>query len=73
MRTSDGRLQVKAFAGGVGDNAGSARRTSLKRALTVRSYLIEQDISATRIDVRALGVPQDGGNQDRVDIVLLSP
>ena len=66
------RLQIKAFASGEGDNASRARRTSLKRALTVRSFLIDQGIGATRIDVRALGAPRDGGAEDRVDIVVLA-
>jgi len=73
VKTSDIRLQVKAYASGGGENASQARRTSLKRALTVRSYLIEQGIRSTRIDVRALGMPNDGGPDDRVDIVVLTP
>ena len=44
---------------------------SLSRALAVRSYLIEQGIRSTRIDVRALGLAGDSGPLDRVDVVLL--
>ncbi len=73
MARSDGRLQLKAFAGGSGGNAASAaRRLSLSRALSVRSYLIEKGIRSTRIDVRALGVPDDDGPPERVDIILLA-
>ncbi|MBH61849.1 MAG: hypothetical protein CL569_05250 [Alphaproteobacteria bacterium] len=72
MAESDGRLQLKAYAGGTGEPLGSARRLSLSRALAVRSFLIEQGIRSTRIDVRALGRAEDSGPPERVDIVLLT-
>ncbi len=71
LNTSD-RVQVKAYAGQAGDLAGSARRLSLKRALAVRSHLIENGVRSTRIDVRALGVAHDGGPADRVDVEVVS-
>ena len=72
MEQSDGRLQLKAYAGGTGETLSSARRLSLSRALAVRSFLIEQGIRSTRIDVRALGRAEDSGPPERVDIVLLT-
>ncbi|MBM3491889.1 MAG: hypothetical protein FJX68_15895 [Alphaproteobacteria bacterium] len=71
LRTTESRLQVKAYASGDADNSSRARRLALSRALTVRSQLIEQGIRSTRVDVRALGVPSDGGPEDRVDLLLL--
>ncbi|MEQ9641234.1 MAG: OmpA family protein, partial [Alphaproteobacteria bacterium] len=71
LRDTEQRLQLKAFASAEGDNTSRARRTSLSRALAVRSYLIEAGIRSTRIDVRALGVARDGGAEDRVDVILL--
>lgn len=71
LDTAD-RIQVKAYAGQAGDLAGSARRLSLKRALAVRSHLIENGVRSTRIDVRALGVAHDGGPPDRVDVEVVS-
>lgn len=65
------RVQVKAYASGTED-ASKARRLSLSRALAVRSYLIEQGIGSTRIDVRALGNNAEGGPGDRVDLVVVS-
>ena len=65
------RVQVMAYASG-SDDAGKARRLSLSRALAVRSYLIEQGIGSTRIDVRALGDAAEGGPADRVDLMVLS-
>lgn len=65
------RVQVMAYASG-SDDASKARRLSLSRALAVRSYLIEQGIGSTRIDVRALGNASEGGPSDRVDLMVLS-
>jgi outer membrane protein OmpA-like peptidoglycan-associated protein len=65
------RLQIVAYATG-GDDAGSqARRLSLSRALAVRSYLIDQGIRSTRMDVRALGNRSPDGPADRVDVVMV--
>ena len=64
------RIQLDAFAGGTPNTVGVARRLSLSRALTVRAFLIEQGIQSTRIDVRALGVPEDDGPAERVDVLL---
>ena len=71
LETED-RIQLKAFAGGSADRPSTARRLSLSRALSVRSHLIERGLRSTRIDVRALGVPGDGGPNDRVDVILLT-
>jgi outer membrane protein OmpA-like peptidoglycan-associated protein len=66
------RVQVMAYASG-SDDGGKARRLSLSRALAVRTYLIEQGIGSTRIDVRALGnTAEGGGPSDRVDLVVVS-
>tara|TARA_R110000787_G_scaffold37694_1_gene95569 strand:+ start:203 stop:472 length:270 start_codon:yes stop_codon:yes gene_type:complete len=64
------RLQLLAYAGGNAETDSQARRLSLSRALTVRSYLIEQGVVSTRIDVRALGNKAEGGPPDRVDVVV---
>ena len=65
------RLQLRAYSGGTPETASQARRLSLTRALAVRSYLIEQGVRSTRIDVRALGLVEDGGPADRVDLFLM--
>lgn len=66
------RLQLRAYAMREEEGA-AARRLSLKRALAVRAYLIEQGVAPTRIDVRALGPAKDGGPTERVDFVPLVP
>jgi outer membrane protein OmpA-like peptidoglycan-associated protein len=67
--TSGQRIQLMAYAKGGDDGASRARRLSLSRALAVRSFLIDQGIRSTRMDVRALGDTAQAGPLDRVDIV----
>lgn len=65
------RVQIVAWASAPDGKEGSARRTSLSRALAVRSYLISQGIDATRMDVRAMGLQADKkAEKDKVDIIL---
>jgi outer membrane protein OmpA-like peptidoglycan-associated protein len=64
------RLQLLAYAAGSGDAGSQARRLSLSRALSVRSYLIDKGVPSTRIDVRALGNKAEDGPPDRVDVVI---
>jgi len=64
------RLQLLGYAGSTQDSASKARRTSLFRALSVRTYLMKQGIRSTRMDVRALGNLAEGGEPDRVDAVI---
>lgn len=65
---SDLRLQLMAYAGSEGLSASKARRMSLSRALSVRSFLIENGVRSTRIDVRALGNKTSEKPANRVDV-----
>jgi outer membrane protein OmpA-like peptidoglycan-associated protein len=65
-----GRLQVRSYATGEEGSKSSARRISLARALSVRSYLMEKGVTAKRIDVRALGAETDRNPLDRVDLIF---
>lgn len=67
------RITVNAYAGGDAADPSRARRTSLSRALAVRSALMEAGIRSTRIDVRALGLAAGDGPADRVDILAGTP
>lgn len=62
------RLQLLAYAGGGSLTSSKARRMSLSRALSVRSYLIEIGVRSTRIDVRALGDKTTEKPVNRVDL-----
>ena len=65
------RVELRAYASGLPDQAALARRVSLSRAIGVRAYLIEHGAHTTQIDVRAFGNRPDAGSPDRVDIVAL--
>lgn len=66
----DSRLQVRAYATGEDGSKSSARRISLSRALTVRSFLMDAGIKPTRVDVRAMGTETDRSPLDRVDLIF---
>ena len=65
------RLQLKAYASAEHSVASAARRLSLSRALAVRSFLIDNGVNSTRIDVRALGAKYESGPPDRVDVITV--
>ena len=64
------RLAVHAYASGEDGSKTSARRISLSRALAVRSFLMDNGVEPTRVDVRALGLETDRKPLDRVDLVF---
>ena len=64
------RVQLMAYASSADGSPSSVRRKSLSRALSIRAFLMDQGIQATRIEVRALGDQNEGGNPDRVDAVI---
>ena len=65
------RMQLLAYAGEGNLSASKARRLSLSRALSVRSYLINKGVRSTRIDVRALGNKVPSGVPNRVDLKII--
>jgi len=64
------RVQLHGYANGASDSPSQARRLSLFRALSVRTYLMKKGIRSTRIDVRALGKKSDGEDANRVDVII---
>jgi outer membrane protein OmpA-like peptidoglycan-associated protein len=70
MVSPNARVELQAFGGAKGDKGSDARRLSLKRALSIRQVLIEDGVSADRIDVRAMGGVDDTGPTDRVDVYV---
>lgn len=72
-QTPNSRVQIVAYSTASDGKESSARRTSLSRALSVRSYLISQGIDATRMDVRAMGVPTAAADAaDKVDMIVMN-
>ncbi len=70
-QSPDTRLQIRAYATGEDGSKSSARRISLSRALSIRSYLMDMQIKPTRVDVRALGTETDRTPVDRADLVFV--
>ena len=64
------RVTIIAYATATGDQASTARRVSLSRALSVRAYLIDAGVNNLRINVQAEGDKNPGGEPDRVDILV---
>jgi len=64
------RVQLMAFAAAKDISTSKARRLSLSRALTVRSFLIDKGVRSTQIDVRALGNKTAEKPANRVDVNL---
>jgi outer membrane protein OmpA-like peptidoglycan-associated protein len=66
------RLRLEGFATGGDESGAEARRVSLSRALVVRSFLMDQGIASTRMDVYARGLGgADGAPGDRVDLTVV--
>ena len=63
-------LRLMAYADAEGLSASKARRLSLSRALSVRSFLIESGVRSTRIGVMALGSKTPDNPKNRVDISI---
>ena len=66
------RVQIVGYAAAATKSGSEARRRSLLRTLAVRTYLIENGVLSTRMDVRALGDRTDAEPKDRVEVRLPS-
>jgi outer membrane protein OmpA-like peptidoglycan-associated protein len=60
------QVELRAFAGGA--EPADVRRVALARALAVRSYLIDQGVTA-RIDVGAFAAQRGAKSAERVDVL----
>jgi len=67
----DTTYNVVAYAAGSPQDPSTARRLSLSRALAVRSALMANGVSSSRIYVRALGAAGGTDDPDRVDVAVL--
>jgi outer membrane protein OmpA-like peptidoglycan-associated protein len=64
-----GVRQVEVHGYASGGDTGDARKMALVRALSVRSYLIDQGVKA-RIEVSATAQPARTAPKERVDVVV---
>ncbi len=62
-----GRLSIYAEVSGPAEDAHTARRLSLARALAAKDALVEGGLDATRIDLRPLG--RTAAGMDRLDVL----
>lgn len=68
-KAGEKNIQVIAYASGGAEEASTARRISLARALDIRALLIQNGISEDRISLQALG-NREANSEDRADIFL---
>lgn len=66
----DLKLLIQAYASLQEGVLNADRRIALSRAMAIRGYLLEQEISAHRINVRALGARSSIQPLDRVELIL---
>jgi outer membrane protein OmpA-like peptidoglycan-associated protein len=66
----DVRVQIVGYASSTSKTGSDARRRSLFRVLAVRTYLIENGVLSTRMNVRALGDQTEAEPKDRVEVRL---
>jgi outer membrane protein OmpA-like peptidoglycan-associated protein len=64
------QVELRAFASG--EDPAEARRVALARALTVRSYLIDQGVTA-RIEVGAFSAVRSARSGERVEVLAPGP
>jgi len=69
----DVRVQIVGYASAKTETGSDARRRSLFRTLAVRTYLIENGVLSTRMDVRAMGDRTEEEPKDRVEVRLPQP
>lgn len=66
-------LHIHAYATSTDNTRHSDVRLSLARALEIRGYLIDKNISPTRLKLSPLGSDKAGTNHDRIDLVFKTP
>lgn len=64
------RVRIVGYASGSDKAGGEARRTSLRRTLVVRKYLVDNGVLSTRMSVQALGAKTEELPLDRVEVSI---
>ncbi len=68
--TENKRIEVTAYASGNADERKAANRISLSRGLSLRAFLIGVGLKEEQIIVKAKGLDNPGGAEDRADLQL---
>ncbi len=66
------RLRLESFASPQEESITGDRRVSLARVMSMRQYLINNGIEASRFDVRSLGADTQTQPMDRIEIYLIN-
>lgn len=64
------RVRIVGYASGSDKAGNEARRTSLRRTLAVRKYLVDNGVLSTRMSVQALGAKTEELPRDRVEVSI---
>jgi outer membrane protein OmpA-like peptidoglycan-associated protein len=70
LKTGAATVELRAYAGSVGDVSAHALDISRKRALALRDALVSDGVPGDRISLRPMGGAIDCGDPDRVDIFM---
>lgn len=65
------QIQLHAYAE-TDEGQTGAKRISLMRAIGIRDFLVENNVEAKRISIKALGDETKASNKDKVDIVFVN-
>ena len=71
MEDDKAHLQIRSYASSTDENISNARRISLSRALSIRTYLLSKGIQPQRLDIRAMGSQTNQTPLDRVDLLIV--
>jgi outer membrane protein OmpA-like peptidoglycan-associated protein len=70
VKNTNLRVEVIAYASDSDESVSRSRRLSLERAINVRNMLLDSGVDSSHVNVRALGEKSDGGDPDRVVMIV---
>lgn len=69
---SEIRMKIESFATSTDTSVNNARRIALSRALSIRSYLLENGVEPQRLNIKALGDQTNKSPKDRIDLIFIN-
>lgn len=68
LRGTNDQIEIIAHSGDAQLSTHEAVKLSFKRAMLIRTFLLEEGVTPEQIHLRALAQAEDGGPADRVDV-----